>query len=61
MAIVTGADVAAALGLPAATPALDDVATIATALKECLAEDGQPGNAGDLSVEALEKLILSLS
>ena len=32
MAIVTGADVAAALGLPAATPALDDVATIATEL-----------------------------
>jgi DNA-binding FrmR family transcriptional regulator len=36
-------------------------AIIATAMKECVSEDGKPGKDGDLSVEDLEKLFLSLS
>ncbi len=36
-------------------------AIIATAMKECIAEDGKPAKDGDVSVEDLEKLFLSLS
>ena len=47
----------------AVSSALDKAgfAIIATAMKECVAEDGKPGKDGDLSVEDLEKLFLSLS
>jgi DNA-binding FrmR family transcriptional regulator len=34
---------------------------IASAMKECVAEDGSVAKEGDLSVEDLEKLFLSLS
>lgn len=34
---------------------------IASAMKECVAEDGNAAKEGDLSVEDLEKLFLSLS
>ena len=49
--------------LSAVSSALDKAgfAIIATAMKECVAEDSKPGKDGDLSVEDLEKLFLSLS
>lgn len=49
--------------LSAVSSALDKAgfAIIATAMKECVAEDGKAGAKGDLSVEDLEKLFLSLS
>ena len=49
--------------LSAVSSALDKAgfAIIATAMKECVAEDGKPGKDGDLRVEDLEKLFLSLS
>ena len=49
--------------LSAVSSALDKAgfAIIATAMKECVAEDCKPGKDGDLSVEDLEKLFLSLS
>ena len=49
--------------LSAVSSALDKAgfAIIVTAMKECVAEDGKPGKDGDLSVEDLEKLFLSLS
>jgi len=49
--------------LSAVSSALDKAgfAIIATAMKECVAEDGKSGKDGDLSVEDLEKLFLSLS
>jgi DNA-binding FrmR family transcriptional regulator len=36
-------------------------AIIATAMKECVAKDGKPAKEGDLNVDDLEKLFLSLS
>ncbi|MGB1101532.1 MAG: metal-sensitive transcriptional regulator [Pontimonas sp.] len=33
----------------------------AVSMKECIAEDGKPAKDGDVSVEDLEKLFLSLS
>lgn len=49
--------------LSAVSSALDKAgfSIIATAMKECVAEDGKPGKDGDLRVEDLEKLFLSLS
>ena len=49
--------------LSAVSSALDKAgfAIIATAMKECMAEDGTGSQDGDLSVEDLEKLFLSLS
>ena len=49
--------------LSAVSSALDKAgfAIIATAMKECVAEDGKPTEDGDLSVDDLEKLFLSLS
>ena len=49
--------------LSAVSSALDKAgfAIIAAAMKECVAEDGKPIKDGDLSVDDLEKLILSLS
>ncbi|MDA9786862.1 metal-sensitive transcriptional regulator [Pontimonas sp.] len=49
--------------LSAVSSALDKAgfAIIATAMKECVAEDGKPSKDSDLSVEDLEKLFLSLS
>ena len=49
--------------LSAVSSALDKAgfAIIATAMKECVAEDGKPTKDGDLSVDDLEKLFLSLS
>jgi DNA-binding FrmR family transcriptional regulator len=49
--------------LSAVAGALDKAgfAIIATAMKECVSQDGKPGKDGDLSVEDLEKLFLSLS
>jgi DNA-binding FrmR family transcriptional regulator len=49
--------------LSAVSSALDKAgfAIIATAMKECIAEDGKPARDGDVSVEDLEKLFLSLS
>ena len=49
--------------LSAVSSALDKAgfAIIATAMKECMAEDGTGFQEGDLSVEDLEKLFLSLS
>lgn len=49
--------------LSAVSSALDKAgfAIIATAMKECMAEDGRGSQDGDLSVEDLEKLFLSLS
>lgn len=49
--------------LSAVSSALDKAgfAIIATAMKECVAEDGKPTQDGDLSVDDLEKLFLSLS
>ena len=49
--------------LSAVSSALDKAgfAIIATAMKECMAEDGPGSQDGDLSVEDLEKLFLSLS
>ncbi|MCF8548925.1 MAG: metal-sensitive transcriptional regulator [Pontimonas sp.] len=49
--------------LSAVSSALDKAgfAIIATAMKECVAEDGRPTKDGDLSVDDLEKLFLSLS
>jgi DNA-binding FrmR family transcriptional regulator len=49
--------------LSAVSSALDKAgfAIIATAMKECVAEDGKATKDGDLSVDDLEKLFLSLS
>jgi DNA-binding FrmR family transcriptional regulator len=49
--------------LSAVSSALDKAgfAIIATAMKECVATDGKPTKDGDLSVDDLEKLFLSLS
>jgi DNA-binding FrmR family transcriptional regulator len=49
--------------LSAVSSALDKAgfAIIATAMKECVAEEGKPRKAGALAVEDLEKLFLSLS
>ena len=49
--------------LSAVSSALDKAgfANIATAMKECVAEDGKPTKDGDMSVDDLEKLFLSLS
>ena len=49
--------------LSAVSSALDKAgfAIIATAMKECVAEDGKPTKDGDLNVDDLEKLFLSLS
>ena len=49
--------------LSAVSSALDKAgfAIIATAMKECVAEDGKPTKDGDMSVDDLEKLFLSLS
>ncbi len=49
--------------LSAVSSALDKAgfAIIATAMNECVAEDGKPTKDGDLSVDDLEKLFLSLS
>ena len=49
--------------LSAVSSAVDKAgfAIIATAMKECIAEDGKPAKDGDVSVEDLEKLFLSLS
>ncbi|MDA8777233.1 metal-sensitive transcriptional regulator [Pontimonas sp.] len=49
--------------LSAVSSALDKAgfAIIATAMKECVAEDGKSSKDSDLSVEDLEKLFLSLS
>ena len=49
--------------LSAVSSALDKAgfAIIATAMKQCVAEEGSSEATGDLSVEDLEKLFLSLS
>jgi DNA-binding FrmR family transcriptional regulator len=49
--------------LSAVSSALDKAgfAIIATAMKECVAKDGEPAKDGDLNVDDLEKLFLSLS
>ena len=49
--------------LSAVSSALDKAgfAIIATAMKECVAEEGKPTKDADLSVDDLEKLFLSLS
>ena len=49
--------------LSAVSSALDKAgfAIIATAMKECVAEEGKPRKEGALAVEDLEKLFLSLS
>ena len=49
--------------LSAVSSALDKAgfAIIATAMKQCVAEEGSSEASGDLSVEDLEKLFLSLS
>lgn len=49
--------------LAAVSGALDKAgfAIIATAMKECVAEEGKPHKEGALAVEDLEKLFLSLS
>jgi DNA-binding FrmR family transcriptional regulator len=49
--------------LSAVSSALDKAgfAIIATAMKQCVAEEGSSDAKGDLSVEDLEKLFLSLS
>jgi DNA-binding FrmR family transcriptional regulator len=49
--------------LSAVSGALDKAgfAIIATAMKECVADEGKPQKAGALAVEDLEKLFLSLS
>jgi DNA-binding FrmR family transcriptional regulator len=49
--------------LSAVSSALDKAgfSIIATAMKECISADGTPSQEGDLSVEDLEKLFLSLS
>ena len=49
--------------LSAVSSALDKAgfSIIATAMKECVSEDGSRTAEGDLSVEDLEKLFLSLS
>jgi len=49
--------------LSAVSSALDKAgfAIIATAMKECVAQEGKPQKEGALAVEDLEKLFLSLS
>ncbi len=49
--------------LSAVSSALDKAgfSIIATAMKECVSDDGSRTSEGDLSVEDLEKLFLSLS
>jgi DNA-binding FrmR family transcriptional regulator len=49
--------------LSAVCSALDKAgfSIIAAAMKECVSDDGSAANEGDLSVEDLEKLFLSLS
>ena len=49
--------------LSAVSGALDKAGftIIATAMRECVADEGKPRKEGDLAVEDLEKLFLSLS